>query len=96
MIFAGLFIVAFLFGFVSYAFTREWIVAVSVPTVLFVLSTFVGESVPGARAFTLTFGVPIVFFAGLLGAYIYQIRNIDPDEQATNVPQEENDVSKTE
>lgn len=69
-------------------------IAVAVPTVLFVLSTFIGDSVPGAKAFTLTFGVPIVFFAGLLGAYIYQIRNIDPNEQENPAEQEDgNSVS---
>ncbi len=64
----------------SYTFTLNWKIAVTVPTLLFIVSTFVGESVPGARAFTLTFGVPLVFFAGLLGAYIYQIRNFESDE----------------
>lgn len=80
MIFAILFVVAFLFGFASYAFTRQWMIAVSIPTVLFVISTFYGDSVDGAQAFTLTFGVPLVFFAGLLGAYVFQIRNQPPEE----------------
>ena len=88
MIFAALFILAFLFGFISFALAREWIIAVAVPTVLFILSTFYGESAPGATAFTLTFGVPIVFFAGLLGAYVYQIRNLDPEEQGLDAETE--------
>jgi hypothetical protein len=82
LIFAILFIIAFLFGFVSFALTREWIIAVSIPTVLFIISTLVGESAPGAKTFTLTFGVPLVFVAGLLGAYIYQIRNLEVDDSA--------------
>lgn len=89
MIFAILFIIAFLFGFVSFALTREWIIAVSVPTVLFVISTFVGDSAPGARTFTLTFGVPLVFAAGLLGAYIYQIRNLEVEEPSQDESQSE-------
>lgn len=66
-------------------------VAVAVPTIIFVVSTFIGESVPGAKAFTLTFGVPLVFFAGLLGAYVYQIRNFDPDELENTEQQEDVD-----
>ncbi len=88
MIFAILFIVAFLFGFGSYALTREWITAVAVPSVLFIISVFVGDSAPGARMFTLTFGVPLVFVAGLLGAYVYQIRNLDDEEQVQGESEE--------
>lgn len=95
MIFAALFILAFLFGFASYAITLDWKVAVAVPTFLFVISTFVGDSVPGATAFTLTFGVPLVFFAGLLGAYVYQIRNFDPDEDQPTQQQEDADSTNT-
>lgn len=80
MIFAIIFVVAFLFGFTCYAFTRQWMIAVSIPTALFVASTFMGESAAGAQMFTLTFGVPLVFFAGLLGAYVFQIRNQPPEE----------------
>ena len=87
MIFAILFIVAFLFGFASYAFTRRWMVSVSLPTVLFVIATFWGESSDGAVAFTLTFGLPLVFFAGLLGAYVFQIRNQPAEELIEEVEQ---------
>lgn len=75
MIFAILFIVAFLFGFASYAFTKQWVISVSLPTALFIIGVFWGESTKGTIAFTLTFGLPLVFFAGLLGAYVFQIRN---------------------
>jgi len=80
VIFAILFIVAFLFGFVSYAITKQWIISVSFPTVLFIIGVFWGESADGAIAFTLTLGLPLVFVAGLLGAYIFQIRNSPPED----------------
>ena len=94
MIFASLFIIAFIFGYLSYALTREWIIAVAIPSILFLISTFFDETALGVKAFTLTFGVPLVFFAGLLGAYVYQIRNFDPDEAENSVQQEDTNSSK--
>jgi hypothetical protein len=95
LIFALIFVVAFVFGFISYAFTQQWILAVSIPSALFVASTFSGNNVAGAQAFTLTFGVPIVFFAALLGAYVYQIRNLE-DHQNTSASRDSvNEIDKS-
>ncbi len=80
MIFAILFVVAFLFGLASYALTQRWVISISVPIVLFLIAVLWGESEKGALAFTLTFGLPLVCFAGLFGAYVYQIKKFPPDE----------------
>lgn len=86
MLFALLFIIAFLLGLGVYLFTRNWMSAVFVPMVLFVVSTLADQSAQDAWAFTLISGLPIVFFAGLLGAYVVQIRTVEP---APDEPSEE-------
>jgi hypothetical protein len=80
MEFAVLFILAFIVGWVIYRFTYQWLTAVMVPMMLFLLSTVTDHAAREAWAFTLIFGLPLVFFASLLGAYIVQIRNLDDDE----------------
>lgn len=88
MIFAILFILAFLFGLGIYLFTRQWMVAVSVTVVIFCASAIFDQSANAiSMKFTLIFGVPIVFFASLLGCYVVQIRT--PDE-----PEAESDQSE--
>lgn len=74
MEFAILFILAFLIGLAIYGATSNWLVCVAVPIVLFVLSTVADQGAREAWAFSLIFGVPIVFFASLLGAYVVQLR----------------------
>ena len=64
-------------------------VSVSLPTILFVIGALWGESPEGTVLFTLTFGLPLVFFAGLLGAYVFQIRN-QPIEELLEEIEEEN------
>ncbi len=82
MIFAILFIIAFLFGLIIYAFSRQWMWAVAIPMVLFTLNAILDdEAVAGSLLFTLVFGLTIVFFASLLGAYVVQIRSPDEPEQ---------------
>ena len=73
--------VAFLIGFAMYAMTKKWLVAVLIPCILFVLISFIGNTEQGFIVFTLTFGVPLVFFAGLLGAYVYQTRVMQDDDE---------------
>lgn len=77
MQFAILFIVAFLIGLAVYRYSFNWIVAVAIPVALFVLTTLVDLQARDAWAFTLIFGIPLVFFGALLGAYIVQIRQPD-------------------
>lgn len=77
MEFAILFIIAFLLGFAVYHFSRKWLSAVLIPMILFTVTTLADLSARDAWLFTLLFGLPLVFFASLLGAYVVQIR--DPE-----------------
>jgi len=77
MEFAILFILAFLVGFAIYHFSRKWASAVLIPMIIFTGTTLIDVAARDAWVFTLLFGLPLVFFASLLGAYVVQIR--DPD-----------------
>ena len=82
MIFALLFIVAFLVGLVSYVLTDRWLFAVIFSLALFVATTFADTAASEHWGITLVFGLPIVFFASLLGAYVVQLRRgEDGDEE---------------
>jgi len=81
MIFAVLFVLAFLFGFGVYWFTRQWMVAVAISIVVFCVSALLDQSANALSIkFTLIFGIPIVFFASLLGCYVVQIRTQDDSD----------------
>ena len=80
MIFAILFIIAFLIGLLIYLYNRNWILGVSIPMVLFTISTVADEEARGAWGFTLTFGLPLVFVASLLGAYVVELRTAEPND----------------
>lgn len=74
MIFALLFVAVFLISVVVYLATRRWLIAALIPLGLFVLNTLLDSEAASAKAITLIFGLPIVFFASLLGAYVVQVR----------------------
>jgi len=77
MLFALLFVISFLAGLCIYWYTRQWIVAVLIPMLLFLIDTLMDKSAIDAWMFTLIFGLPIVLFGSLLGAYIIQIKHFD-------------------
>ena len=79
MQFAILFVLAFLLGLILYRWLWNWIPTVLVPMGLFALTTIIDTSAQKAWAFTLIFGLPIVFVVSLLCAYVVQIRQLDPD-----------------
>ena len=81
MPFAILFIVAFLVGVIIYKFSRNWVSTVLIPMALFLVNTLADTQAKDAWAFTLVFGLPLVFFASLLGAYVVQIRTIEPEPE---------------
>ncbi|MFT5611302.1 MAG: hypothetical protein ACI9WC_000931 [Arenicella sp.] len=81
MPFAILFIVAFLVGVIIYKYSRNWVSTVLIPTTLFLVNTLADTQARDAWAFTLVFGLPLVFFASLLGAYVVQIRTIEPESE---------------
>ena len=81
MPFAILFIVAFLVGVIIYKYSRNWVSTVLIPMTLFLVDTLADTQARDAWAFTLVFGLPLVFFASLLGAYVVQIRSIEPESE---------------
>lgn len=94
MIFAILFILAFLFGFGLYSFTRQWVFTVALSVFLFSISAFFDQSAnSNSLSFTLLFGIPIVFFASLLGCYVVQIRSPDylSEHEITQEPESKPD-----
>lgn len=85
MIFAILFILAFLIGLVTYLLSEKWMVAVLLSMGLFVVNTLADTDARDSWTFTLIFGLPIVFVASLLGAYVVELRrgetvDTEPDQ----------------
>ncbi len=88
MVFALFFIAVFLVSVVVYLFTYRWTIAVLVPMIMFVLSVLMDTDAASAKTISLIFGIPIVVFASLLGAYVVQMRSpqVESDEeQSTEV-----------
>lgn len=77
MIFAILFILAFLVGLITYLLTDKWLIAVVLSMGLFVVSTLADTQAQENWSFTLIFGLPIVFVGSLLGAYVVELRRYD-------------------
>jgi len=81
MIFALLFIIAFLVGLAGYLLTSKWLSAALISMGLFVLNAISDTSGNRQIAITLILGLPVVFVASLLGAYVVELRRgIDDDE----------------
>jgi uncharacterized membrane protein YjjP (DUF1212 family) len=83
MIFGILFILAFLLGLVVYLFSNQWWYSVGIATALFVATTLADTQASQQWGITFIFGIPIVFVASLLGAYIVEWRRgytTDSDE----------------
>lgn len=79
MEFAILFVIAFLIGLVTFVLLKNWVPAVVFPMALFTITTLLDFSAKDAWAFSLIFGLPIVFVGALLGAYVVVIREGDSD-----------------
>lgn len=87
MVFAILFVVAFLIGLVLYLLSERWLVAVLVSMALFIVTTLADTQASDRWLITLVFGLPIVFFASLLGAYVVQLRrgeDFDPETESAS------------
>ena len=80
MIFAILFILAFLLGLVVYLLTDKWLASVVLSMVMFLVTTLSDSQAHESWLFTLIFGLPIVFVASLLGAYVVAIRRGDDED----------------
>lgn len=86
MIFALLFILAFLIGLVSYLLTNQWLFAVLFSMALYIAMTFADNDASATWGITLVFGLPIVFFASLLGAYVVQLRRGEDADEDNDSP----------
>ena len=84
MIFALLFILAFLIGLASYLISNKWLTAVLISMGLFIISTLTDTDARDNWSFTLIFGLPIVFVASLLGAYVVELRRGEDDQNNTD------------
>jgi len=67
MIFALLFILAFLLGLGIYLLSKRWMIAVVVTVGLFILNVLLDTNAKADWGITFIFGLPIVFVASLLG-----------------------------
>jgi len=93
MIFAILFILAFLIGLITYLLSNKWLIAVLLSMALFVFSTLADADAKESWSFTLIFGLPIVFVGSLLGAYVVELRR---GEDASDIDSDNDDVSSAE
>jgi len=80
MIFAVLFVVAFLIGVLVYIASNRWILAVCIPTFLYVTIVLLDEGFTAESALSLVFGLPITSVGGLLAAYVVELRRGLDDE----------------
>lgn len=74
MEFAILFILAFIIGLLVYLLSNQWMLAVGAPIGLFLISILTDGEAQSSWAFSLIFGVPIVFVGSLLGPYVVELR----------------------
>ena len=90
MIFAILFVVAFIIGLVAYLVTGKWLTAALISMGLFILNTVSDSSAYEHVGITLLLGLPVVFVASLFGAYVVELRRgIDVDEVMADESMEE-------
>lgn len=80
MEFAYLFIFSFIVGLIFYWQTQKWWLASVIISLVLILLALSGADNARQQLFMLAWGLPIVFIAGLLGAYVIQLRNYDDSE----------------
>lgn len=80
MEFAYLFIFSFIVGLVCYWFTKKWWLASVIISIILMVLALMGGDNAQQQLFMLAWGLPIVFIAGLLGAYVIQLRNFDESD----------------
>lgn len=74
MIFAVLFVIAFIIGLFAYLLTGKWLTAALISMGLFALNTIVDAQAANEVGITLLLGLPVVFVASLFGAYVVELR----------------------
>lgn len=90
MAYAILFVMAFLLGAVLYWTSGRWWLGVSAAMVMYIFDVLTDEAAREVWVISLIFGLPIVFAAALLGAYVLERARYEPDEAA------ESELSETE
>jgi len=68
------FVAIVLLGLVLQWRTKRWQTATGVPCVIFITLLLTDTLFPEHGTLAFTLGIPMVFFAGLLGSYIYETR----------------------
>jgi hypothetical protein len=63
--------------------SNNWLVATTVPCFIFVVLIFTGSVFPSSKTIAFFLGIPMIFFAGLLGSYLYETR-LNPDRHKDN------------
>lgn len=97
MIFALLFILAFLVSLGVYLLTNRWWIGTLIGLSLFTISTLSDTQAKEFWSITLIFGLPIVAVASILGAYVVELRRgiEEPDSPDDSTQSESEDVSET-
>ena len=54
--------------------SKRWQIATAIPCIIFITMLVLGDLFPKHTLLALTLGFPMVFFAALLGCYIYETR----------------------
>lgn len=87
MIFAILFFVSFVVGIAAHLASGRWWLGGMALSALLLLLSF-GDSLGGV---TIYFGIPVVFFGALFGAYIVELRRApELDDTGEEKPEEQN------
>lgn len=86
MIFAILFVITFLIGAGAYHFTSRWWVGVVITSVIFVADVLLDQAAREYWLISLIFGLPIVFAASLLGAYVVERQRHTHEDESPEEP----------
>jgi len=91
MIFAILFVVAFIIGLIAYLVTGKWLSAACISMGLFALNAFSGSASTKQLGVTLLLGLPVVFAASIFGAYVVELRRGLGVDEIMDAPDQERD-----
>ncbi len=82
MIVFVVFVAIVLLGLVLQCLTKRWQAATGVPCILFITLLMTDNLFPEHGTLAFTLGIPMVFFAGLLGSFLYETR-FNPNRHET-------------
>ena len=93
MIYAILFVLTFLLGAVSYHFTNRWWLGVLIAMAIYIADVVSDTVAQEYWLISLIFGLPIVFLAALLGAYVVERHRADPDTSESEEPSSDGETT---